>query len=700
MNSNALLDTVGLILGGIVILAILGRILPVFGFANRFFSSVSRMVGSTFKGMIPARGDNESSGEMITRMGGTLLSIGLVFLFILPFALGVKWGLSFFIDTSMSLGGPDRFLNLGYSMLAVFLVGLITAYGRGSETITFLAASYNTGAAMLLWDQTPMVSLSAGLLAVATFGITWCAAGTTKKTRVHSNENNADDSKADRSNKIINRAVKPRYNFTHVAGMSELKTEMLKAGKAITQSRSDKNGVLLHGAPGNGKTFFAEALAGELRLPFINVSFGNIASQWVGQTTVNAMKVFDDAVAQAPCVLFMDEIDSVFIDRTKVANTDSEAPKTLNAILTRLVDVRGKGVVVVGATNFLDRLDAASIREGRFDFKVEVPTPDYDARLSLLKSGLKKVSVDQATIESVSRRWEGFSVSRIRSIADKAVDVAAEVKQTVLTFEDLMAALRKIQGSKGDRLPENVPGVDDLFLSDEMRKRLNNILVRMKNIEDVERFGGNAPAGILFSGPPGTGKSLGAMSLAKSSEWAFIRTSGNELLENPETIDKIAARASDIRPCIIFIDEADDVLADRKMSPMSKSVTNRLLAVMDGAGGRAKDVVFIAATNHPEMLDPAMLRGGRFTEKIEFMLPSDKVIRDYVAKWISKSKAPLSSDFNVENVTGLLSGQSLANAKDMLQGAINESIVRISGNPNEKVRLQDLKDAIELISTE
>lgn len=494
-----------------------------------------------------------------------------------------------------------------------------------------------------------------------------------------------------------------RYSFKDVAGMEDLKKSMLKAGmEIIGKSKSVhgkvKNGILFFGLPGNGKTFFAEALAGELKIKFLAASFGDVASMWVGETTQRAMKIFDDAEAQAPCMLFFDEIDSVFVDRGSVKNADSEAPKTLNAILTRLVDIRNKGVVVVGATNYLEKLDTASIREGRFDYKIEVKNPDYEARKALLQRGLKGLSVSDDVLESIATRWEGYSVSRIMSIADKAKENAYEHSQKSLGFDDLMKALRDVQGSKGDSIPESVPAVDKLFLTEAMRHRMNNIIERMKHIDQIEKFGGNAPTGILLSGPPGTGKTLGAMVLAKTCGWSFIQTTGNSLIGNPDEIDKLMQRASDIRPCVLFIDEADDVLADRNGS-MSKSVTNRLLSVMDGAKGKPKDVLFVAATNYPDLIDDAMLRGGRFTEKIEFSLPDLSVLRDYIAKWIEQSKAPLSLDFTVDNVSQMLRGQSLANVKVILQASINESITRLSRDANATVGLDDVESAMQLIAS-
>lgn len=376
--------------------------------------------------------------------------------------------------------------------------------------------------------------------------------------------------------------------FKDVVGMTELKIKLAKAGKEVLANPGSRNGILLTGEPGNGKTSMAEALAGELNLPIIDVTVGNFQSMWIGETTQKVMKVFDDAERQAPCVLFIDEIEAILIDRSKSKDNDQEAPKTVSAMLKRLEDIRRKKVVVIAATNFLEKLDPASIREGRFDYKIEVSPPDYDARKHLLESGLKSaaVTVDHSGLERAAKRWEGFSVSRIRAIATEAIDQFKDKKIQAIGFNELAQALRNLNATTGDRIPENALSIDELVLEPEMRSRLRKLASRMINIDEIEAMGGSVPAGVLFHGPAGTGKTIAAMALAKASKWAFLKTSGHDLLHDPKKMDDLMRLAKDIRPCIIFIDEADDVLADRRNSTMSKDVTNKLLTIMDGAGGR------------------------------------------------------------------------------------------------------------------
>jgi len=476
-------------------------------------------------------------------------------------------------------------------------------------------------------------------------------------------------------------AVRPRHDFSHIVGMDETKRRLLDAGrKAVAPHEGEppRNGILLSGEPGNGKTFFAEALAGELKLPFIKLTFAQTASRYVNQTTESVRQAFEDAIRQAPCVLFIDEVDSFLADREASISSGQETSRTANTLLTLINDLRGRGVLLIAATNFADKLDAAGVREGRFDFKIEVPPPDFPARQAILTRVLGKegrnTPVEPDVVDRAARRWEGFSVARITAIAKEATEHARQAQATVIGFDDLMAALRRLQGTLGDRLPEDTPDLSGVFLPEESSRKLAGIAYRMREIEEVESLGGTLPTGLLFYGPPGTGKTLGVRALAKETGWAFISTNGQALLSDKDELKSIVKRARDIRPVIVFIDEADDVLADRGTSPWTKSVTNDLLTAMDGAKGKVSDIVWVAATNHPDALDAATVRGGRFQEKILFDLPDEPTLTRYIEAWMRASKAKFAEDLTPGRVTALLYPTSIANARAILQSAINHMI--------------------------
>lgn len=301
-----------------------------------------------------------------------------------------------------------------------------------------------------------------------------------------------------------------------------------------------------------------------------------MASKWINETTENVMHAVKDAVAQAPCVLFFDEIDSLIRDRNAQKESE-EGPKTTNSLLTALVDLRDKGVVIIGATNHLERLDGAAIREGRFDFKIEVPPPDEAARLEILWSSIEHhvphLYFVGDCVESLARRWEGFSVRRLQAVVEALAELDEEVPMEVAGLKEFFVALRRVQGRKG-RVPESTKSLDELVLASPLREQLRNIAYRMRDIERFEQYGGTVPSGLLFFGAPGTGKTETARALAKESGWAFLSTSGNDILVDPGEIDRLVREARDIRPCIIFIDEADSVLADR-MTSATSAITNK-----------------------------------------------------------------------------------------------------------------------------
>ncbi len=496
-----------------------------------------------------------------------------------------------------------------------------------------------------------------------------------------------------------------RYTLADIVGMSETKTKLLKAGQdAIRPIRGEppRNGILLFGEPGNGKTFFAEALAGELGLPFLKLTNSDVASRWINQTTEGVKKAFDDARRAAPCMLFIDEVDSFLGNRETTGGSDSEVSRTANSLLTLINDLRGTGVLLVAATNFLDRLDQAGIREGRFDFKIEIPPPDEEARRALLQKALGNTSepvaeasrwgrilapagqpersqaaptvADVSGAERAAKRWEGFSVARITAIGKEAVDAARREGRERIDFDDLMRALRALQGTLGDRIPEDTPDLSGVYLTEGPRRKMSSVALRMKEIELVEERGGSLPSGVLFYGPPGTGKTFAARALAKETGWAFIATNGQELLADRDAVKKLIKRAREIRPVIVFIDEADDVLADRSTNAWNKAVTNDLLTAIDGAKGRVPDIVWIAATNLPDALDTAVVRGGRFTEKILFDLPDEATLTTYIARWREKSRSAFDDALTPAALAHAIGQVSIANVQAILQTAVNHMI--------------------------
>lgn len=509
-------------------------------------------------------------------------------------------------------------------------------------------------------------------------------------------------------------AEPPTHTFADLHGNAELKSRLLDA--AVAWSEKSKNGVLLFGPPGTGKSVFAEALAGEIKVGIIHATFGNMASRWINQTTEQLSSLFDQAQRQAPVVLFIDEIEALLKSRDHMQGDPEEYGRLVATFLTLSTGLRGTGVLLVAATNHLDSLDPAVVREGRFDFKIEVPLPDADSRRGLINAKLKQLhcATDDDTLDRLVRRWSGFNVPRIQDCAEAACVLArAESPDGTnaahgkrgqdpvivhVMFDHFLRALRQIQGRKFGA-PEGAKSVDELFLDTEQASRLKNLALRLVDVDRVEQMGGSIPKGVIFFGPPGTGKTAAAMALAKECGWSFIDCTGRELLESG-AVTKLGEKASDLRPAIVFIDEADDILGDRRMS-MHKSATNELLSLIDGAGGVLHDVVWIAATNHPDQLDSAARRGGRFGQKVEFQLPGKatgiRLIEDWVQRKLQTDSLVIDGDPPTwaEAAWSCMKGLAPADMYQALNDANNTAIaVSLRSNEGRTLTLDLLSQAV------
>lgn len=482
---------------------------------------------------------------------------------------------------------------------------------------------------------------------------------------------------------------KPRHGFDAVFGMSELKKSLGNISHEI--GKNGKNGVLLYGDPGNGKTFIAEAWAKEMGLNFLEIRWPEVASKWVNQTSEQVKAAFQAATMQKPCMIFFDEAESMLRDRASMGRSDgtSEVPQTVDAFLTLLNDYhdsKRSGIVIVAATNFPEQLDQAAFREGRFDFKKEIPSPDAPAREMLIQHSLRKgFALEPSAGAKIAPKWEGFSVARIREVTDRACAMAKETGVRQIGVAELKTALRDVQGALGHSLPESTPSLDALHFDAPLQADLNQLATHMMDAEYASDLGAALPRGILFYGPPGVGKTAVAKALAKSTQWAFLGTTGQALQSAPDEMDKLLSKAANLRPCIVFIDEADDIIQDRALNPYGKQATNKLLAAMEGTKP-LHDVLFVAATNFRESLDAAAVRDGRFGEHFEFTLPSSATLEQIVRGFmVEKSKAPWAKDFDPVAAAKILDGFAPSDARGRLQKAINRAVAN-----RENITLADL----------
>lgn len=462
----------------------------------------------------------------------------------------------------------------------------------------------------------------------------------------------------------------PDFTFHDLKGMNELKVSIVEACKLITSEwRSGsmgKNGILLYGEPGNGKTAFGRAIAGSYRLPFFEIKAANITSQWIGETSRAITESFDFVKRNAPCVLMLDEIDSLITELDRNSNNNQRDIR--NTMLTELIDIRNFDVFVIGATNYFDKLSGAAVREGRFDFKIEVKSPDLEARSAIIRQMIAS-PVDDVLLNIVSKRYAGFSVKRIMSIAGEAERLA---EGGAIQIEHFTAGLRKIQGSFGNAL-RDVPGLSELSFNANLRSDIEDLVMELSAVDQLLLNRSTPFKGALFVGPAGTGKTAVAKSIAKETKWAFLDVSAPDILADFSLMEETYRKAKDLRPCVVFIDEATELIKERTISSHATH-TNKLLTIIDGFGEAIPDVVFMAATNHGDDVDEAVAR--RLYRRINFELPDISTRRDVILNWAERNEnASPSVRRSLDSLALRSEGMSAANILNWLDTEYKRAVL-------------------------
>ena len=460
-------------------------------------------------------------------------------------------------------------------------------------------------------------------------------------------------------------------------------------------------GVLLYGPPGTGKTLLAKAVASETNAHFISLSGPEIMGKYYGESEERIRDIFKEAEERAPSIIFIDEIDSIAPKRDEVSG-DVEK-RIVSQLLTLMDGIKKRGeVVVIAATNRPDSVDPALRRPGRFDREIEIGIPDQDGRLQILGIHTRGMPLeeDDINLDHISKITHGFVGADLEMLAKEAamlslrrilpeVDldqgkIPFKVLQKIkITSDDFRNALKEIRPSALREVLVQVPDVswsDVGGLDDLKRELLEAVEWPLKHGEAVKFAGVRPPRGILLYGPPGTGKTLVAKAVAKTTESNFISIKGPELLskwvgESEKGVREIFRKARQASPCIIFFDEIDSLVPRRRGSDshVMESMVSQILTEIDGLE-ELHDVLVIGATNRPDMIDPALLRPGRFDRIIKVPKPDAKGRRNILK--IHTREKPLAEGVDLDALVGMTDGMTGAELADLANRAALSALRR------------------------
>jgi transitional endoplasmic reticulum ATPase len=455
-------------------------------------------------------------------------------------------------------------------------------------------------------------------------------------------------------------------------------------------------GVLLYGPPGTGKTLLAKAVANESNAHFISISGPEIMSKFYGESEARLREIFKEAKEKAPSIIFIDEIDSIAPKREEVTG---EVERRVVSQLLSLMDgleARGK-VIVIAATNRPNALDPALRRPGRFDREIEIKVPDKRGRLEILQIHTRNMplesDVDQDRVAGVTHGFVGADLEYLcKEAAMKCLrrvlpelnledeKLSPEVlNKLIVTMSDFENAIKEVMPSAMREVYLESPDIPWSAIGglEEVKRELQEAVEWPLRYPDLyAKLGHTMPKGVLMHGPSGTGKTLLAKAVATESEANFISVRGPELLskwvgESERGIREIFRRARQAAPCVVFFDEVDSIAPTRGMggdSMVTERVVSQLLTELDGIQALS-GVVVIAATNRADMIDPALLRPGRF-DKIVFVPMPDKVARQRILEIHAKDK-PMGPDVDHAKISEMTEGFSGADTSAVANTAVS-----------------------------
>ena len=440
-------------------------------------------------------------------------------------------------------------------------------------------------------------------------------------------------------------------------------------------------GVLLHGPPGTGKTLLAKAVANETSASFFSIAGPEIISKYYGESEQQLREIFEDAKEESPSIIFIDELDSIAPKREDV--TGEVERRVVAQLLTMMDGLETRGqVIVIAATNRVDSVDPALRRPGRFDREIEIAVPDEVGRKEILQIHTRGMPLsDDVSLDRLADETHGFVGADIESLTKEAamkalrrylpeIDLDEEdippslIDRMIVKRDDFRGALSEVEPSAMREVLVELPKItwnDVGGLESAKQQVQESVEWPLTSPEKFDRMGVNAPKGVLLYGPPGTGKTLMAKAVANETNANFISVRGPQLLskwvgESEKAIRQTFRKARQVSPTIIFFDELDSLAPSRGQdmgNNVSERVVNQLLTELDGLEEMG-DVMVIGATNRPDMIDPALLRSGRFDRLVMIGQP-DQEGREQILE-IHTGDTPLAPDVSLREVAEITDG--------------------------------------------
>jgi transitional endoplasmic reticulum ATPase len=478
-------------------------------------------------------------------------------------------------------------------------------------------------------------------------------------------------------------------------------------------------GVLLHGPPGCGKTLIARAVAHETDAYFTHISGPEIMGKFYGESEGRLRSVFEEAKSHAPAILFIDEIDAIAPKREEMGGEKQVERRVVAQLLALMDGLESRGeVIVIGATNIPNSLDPALRRPGRFDREIAISIPDQKGRLQILDIHTRgmplgqDVSLDKlaqvthgfvgADLESLCREAAMNSLRRIMPNIDYQQDEIPydSLLKLEVTMNDFREALKEVEPSAIREVFVEAPDVkweDVGGLSGIKQKLIEAVVWPLKYAELFQQTNTKPAKGILLSGPPGTGKTLVAKALANESEVNFISVKGPEIMskyigESEKGVREVFRKAKQASPCIIFFDEFDSLVPERGLSSdsqVAERVISQFLTELDGLE-ELKGVLVLASTNRRDLIDPAILRPGRFDFIVDLPLPDEEARREIFK--VHLRHKPVTAGVAIESLADQTAGMSgaeifaicheasISAIGDYINSGITEAGIKISSS--------------------